>query len=268
MGLGGGRGRRGGGTGGADGGAELLRRGGSTLGGWALGGRAQQLPDGLAFFVPRGSDLILSTHFHPSGRAEQEASTVGLYFADRPPTNAFAPIQLPPVFGALEGIDIPAGERGYTISDSFELPVEVEAFGVTAHAHYLGREMKLTATLPDGETRTLLWIDDWDFSWQEAYRFTEFVRLPRGTRLDVTISYDNSADNPRNPSNPPMRVTWGEESTDEMGSMSLQIVPVRPGDLATLQEAYAGHVREAALTRPGLAQLIQRAIGRRGGGPR
>ena len=268
TGLGGGRGRRGGGAGSADGGAELVRRGGSTLGGWALGGRAQQLPDGLAFFVPRGSDLILSTHFHPSGKAEQETSTVGLYFADRPPTNAFAPIQLPPVFGALEGIDIPAGERGYTISDSFVLPVEVEAFGVTAHAHYLGKEMKLTATLPGGETRTLLWIDDWDFSWQEAYRFTEFVRLPQGTRLDVTIGYDNSADNPRNPSNPPMRVTWGEESTDEMGSMSLQIVPVRPGDLATLQEAYAGHVREAALTRPGLAQLIQRAIGRRGGGPR
>jgi hypothetical protein len=128
--------------------------------------------------------------------------------------------------------------------------------------------MKLTATLPGGDTRTLLWIDDWDFSWQEAYRFTEFVRLPQGTRLDVTISYDNSASNPRNPSNPPTRVTWGEESTDEMGSMSLQIVPVRPGDLATLQAAYTAHVREAALTRPGLAQLIQRAIGRRGRGPR
>jgi len=272
IGLGGGRGRRGAAAGNAagsaDGGAELLRRGGATLGGWALGGRAQQLPDGLAFFVPRGSDLILSTHFHPSGKPEQETSTVGLYFAERPPTTAFAPIQLPPVFGALEGIDIPAGEERYTISDSFVLPVEVQAFGVTAHAHYLGKEMKLTATLPDGEARTLLWINDWDFSWQEAYRFTEYVRLPQGTRLDVTISYDNTAGNPRNPSNPPVRVTWGEQSTDEMGSMSLQIVPVRPGDLAVLQEAYAVHVREAALTRPGLAQLIQRRLGRRGGGPR
>jgi len=84
----------------------------------------------------------------------------------------------------------------------------------------------------------------------------------------VTISYDNTASNPRNPSTPPVRATWGEESTDEMGSMSLQIVPVRPGDLAVLQDAYAGHVREAALTRPGLAQLIQRRLGRRGGGPR
>jgi hypothetical protein len=268
MGLGGGRGRRGGGAGSADGGAELLRRGGSTLGGWALGGRAQQLPDDLAFFLPRGSDLILSTHFHPSGKPEEETSTVGLYFADRPPTKAFAPIQLPPVFGALEGIDIPAGERGYTISDSFVLPVEVEAFGVTAHAHYLGREMELAATLPDGARRTLLRIDDWDFSWQETYRFTEFVRLPPGTRLDVTITYDNSADNPRNPSRPPVPVTWGEESTDEMGSMSLQIVPVRPGDLVALQQAYAGHVRQAALTRPGLAQLIRRGLERRTGGSR
>src|SRR5690606_12075905 len=100
--------------------------------------------------VPRGSDLILSTHFHPSGRPELETSTVGLYFAEAAPTKAFAPIQLPPIFGVLEGIDIPAGEREYTIRDSFVLPVAVDAFGVSAHAHYLARTMRMTATLPDG----------------------------------------------------------------------------------------------------------------------
>ncbi|RPH54678.1 MAG: hypothetical protein EHM89_18255 [Acidobacteria bacterium] len=189
---------------------------------------------------------------------EHEKSTVALYFAGAPPTQAFTTIQLPPIFGVFEGLDIPPGEPHYVIKDSFVTPVDVSAFGVGAHAHYLGRQMKLTATLPDGAVRTLLRIDDWDFSWQERYRFKSFVPLPAGTRLDVEISYDNSTANARNPNRPPVRVTWGEESTDEMGSISLQVVAAHQGELSRLQQAFADHLRQAALTRPGLKQLLQR----------
>jgi hypothetical protein len=239
--------------------------GGGGLGGWAVGARALELPEGLAFFVPKGSDLILSTHFHPSGRVEREQSTVGLYFADRPPTQAFTAIQLPPIFGVLEGIDIPAGEASYTVKDSFVLPVAVRAFAVGAHAHYLGKTMRLTAMLPDGTVRTLFRIDDWDFAWQERYSFADFVVLPAGTRLDAEVSWDNSVANRRNPSRPPVRVMWGEESTDEMGSVSLQVVAAVDGELPRLQQALAAHTRQAALTRPGLRQLLQR-LGAAGGG--
>ncbi len=228
------------------------------LGGWALGGRALELPDGLAFPVPKGSDLILSTHFHPSGKPQMEKSTVGLYFASGPPTQAFTTIQLPPLFGVFEGIDIPAGQERYTLQDSFVIPIDVKAFSVGAHAHYIGKEMKLTATLPDGAVKTLLWIKDWDFSWQERYRFKDFVSLPKGTRLDAMVSYDNSAANKRNPSRPPVRVTWGEESTDEMGSIGLQVVAATRGELPQLQRAFNAHLRTAATTRPGLKQLLQR----------
>jgi hypothetical protein len=237
---------------------DPVARSGGGLGGWALGGRALQLPDGLAFFVPKGADLILSTHFHPAGKMEHEQSTVGLYFADAPPTQAFTTIQLPPIFGVFEGLDIPAGEQRYVVKDSFVVPVDVLAFSVGAHAHYLGKHMKLTATLPDSTVRTLLRIDDWDFSWQERYSFKSFVALPKGTRLDVEITYDNSTANKRNPSRPPVRVRWGEESTDEMGSIGLQVVAAVPGELRHLQQAFGDHVRQAALTRPGLRQLLQR----------
>ena len=160
--------------------ADPIARVAGGLGGWALGGRALELPDGLAFPVPKGSDLILSTHFHPSGKAQMEKSTVGLYFASGPPTQAFTTIQLPPLFSVFEGIDIPPGQERYTLQDSFVIPIDVKAFSVGAHAHYLGKEMKLTATLPDGAVKTLLWIKDWDFSWQERYRFKDFVSLPEG----------------------------------------------------------------------------------------
>ena len=93
--------------------------------------------------------------------------------------------------------------------DAFVLPVGVEAHGVRGHAHYLAKEMKMTATLPDGTTKGLLWIEDWDFGWQDSYFYKAPFRLPQGTRIDVEIVYDNSADNVRNPHSPPQRVRWG-----------------------------------------------------------
>src|SRR5262245_1577735 len=238
--------------------ADPIARVAGGLGGWALGGRALELPDGLAFPVPKGSDLILSTHFHPSGKAQMEKSTVGLYFASGPPTQAFTTIQLPPLFSVFEGVDIPAGQERYTIQDSFVIPIDVKAFSVGAQAHYSAKAMKITATLPDGTVKTLLWIKDWDFSWQERYRFKDFVSLPKGTKLDAVVSYDNSAANKRNPSRPPVRVTWGEESTDEMGSIGLQVVSATRGELPQLQREFNAHLRTAATTRPGLRQLLQR----------
>ena len=229
-----------------------------SLGGWAVGAQARFLPEGLARYLPKGADLILATHFHPSGKPEKEVSTVGVYFADQAPTKKFTGIQAPPLFGVFKGIDIPAGAKEYAIEDSFTLPVDVKAFGVSAHAHYLAKQMKLTARLPGGQTRTLLWISDWDFAWQDQYQFKEFVFLPKGARLDVKITYDNSADNPRNPASPPKRVHWGEGSNDEMGSMSLMVVAANEADMPELQRDYREHVRSSFMSRAGSPSVLKR----------
>ena len=234
-----------------------LRRSGG-LGGWAVGGSPRQLPDGLAHKLPAGSDLILSTHFHPSGKEETGSSVVGFYFADQPPSKEFAGIQLPPLFGALAGVDIPAGQSDYTVNDSFDLPVAIRAFAVSAHAHYLGKKLKMTATLPGGDTQTLLWIKDWDFSWQDQYNFEDFVDLPAGTRIDASVVWDNSAENVNNPRNPPKRVRWGRESTDEMGSITLQVVAADPAQFSELTAAIKLHRREAA------GQAIRKRLQTRG----
>jgi hypothetical protein len=219
-----------------------LTGGSGSLGGWALGAQARELPDGLAYKVTKGSDLILSTHFHPSGKAEEEASTVALYFADKAPEKRFTGLQLPPMFGILSGINIAAGQKDFAIEDNFTLPVDVRAFGVSAHAHYIAKDFKLTATLPDGTKKTLLRISDWDFSWQEQYQFQDYVDLPKGTKVQTRITYDNSAENPRNPTSPPKRVRWGKESTDEMGSITLNVVAARESDFSTLQKSYSQHM--------------------------
>jgi mono/diheme cytochrome c family protein len=248
--------RRGGGLRGS-GGEDGPLAGGAGLGGWALGAQARELPEGLAYRLPKGSDLILSTHFHPSGKVEEEASTVALYFADKPPVQRFTGLQLPFAFGILAGINIPAGKKDFTIEDSFVLPADVKTFGISAHAHYIAKQFKVTATTPDGKTKTLLSISDWDFGWQEQYRFKEFVALPKGTKIHAKITYDNSADNPHNPTRPPRRVRWGRESTDEMGSITLLVVAAKESEFSKLQEGYRQHIR-ASLKKSPLGRWFDR----------
>lgn len=212
-----------------------------SLGGWAVGGESLMLPPELAYHFPTNSDLVLQTHFHPNGKIDSETSSVGLYFASKPPTRKFTTLQLPPAFGRLSGMDIPAGTTNYTVKDSFTTPIDLEAISVSPHAHYLGKTFLLTATLPDGKQQTLLKISDWDFSWQEDCAYKNRIRLPKGTRLDCTITYDNSAENPRNPTSPPKRVKWGPMSTDEMAAMTLTVIPARDEELADLRKARREH---------------------------
>jgi hypothetical protein len=218
-----------------------------SLGGWALGQTPAPLNDGLAYPLPKGSDLILQAHFHLTGKPETEVSTVGIYFADKAPERTLMGVQLPSIFGLGAGLHIPAGARDYTIKGSAILPVDMRVYSSGAHAHYLAKNMKMTAVLPDGKTQPLLWIPDWDFAWQDRYRYKDPIVLPKGTRIDVEISYDNTAENPHQPSNPPKEVWWGEGSFDEMGSMSVMGTCVRKEDEPILAAALKQASREAIM---------------------
>jgi hypothetical protein len=59
-------------------------------------------------------------------------------------------IQLPLVYSLFSGLDIPVGDKDYVIRDSFTLPVAARAPGMGAHAHYLGKQLKMTTTCPRG----------------------------------------------------------------------------------------------------------------------
>ena len=219
------------------------------LGGWAAGAQPHLFPDGLALPLPKGDDLVFQYHFHPSGKAETEKTQIGLYFAKQAPVRTLLSVQLPVLFGVFAGVKIPAGEKQYEIKDSFTLPADVEGVVVGAHSHYLGKTMKMTATLPDGTVKTLLDIKDWDFAWQDRYFFDQYVSLPKGTRLDGSVTWDNSADNPRNPSKPPINVTWGEQSFDEMGAVGMQFVARDEADVPELKKMLQRKTRLAGVAR-------------------
>ena len=54
------------------------------LGGWAPGSTANIMPTGMAATVRKGTDLVLQIHYHPSGKPEEDRSSVGLTFAPSP----------------------------------------------------------------------------------------------------------------------------------------------------------------------------------------
>ena len=202
--------------------------------GWAAGKMPSIGPDDLAWSLEPGTDLVLQTHLLPSGRPEALQASFGFFFSDTPPTRA-------PVVLVLDSrtIDIPAGEPEHVVEATYTLPVDVDALRVSPHAHYLGKDMRAFATLPDGTTRPLIHVPDWDFDWQDDYEFVAPVHLPRGTTLVMRYVYDNSAENARNPSTPPRRVVFGPRSSDEMAQLMLQVLPSDPADRTALRQDFA-----------------------------
>jgi Flp pilus assembly protein TadD len=200
--------------------------------GWTPGQAAPLLPKGLAWTLQPRSDLVVEVHMQPSGKPELVQPAIGLFFGADPPERTPAMLRL-----GRQDLDIAPGER-YTSHDSFVLPVDAEVHALQPHAHYLAREVRATARFPDGTVQPLIYIKDWDFRWQQVYRYVKPLALPKGTTLAMEIVYDNSAANPRNPSRPPTRVGWGQRSADEMGDMWIQVLTRDAADLTTLNAQF------------------------------
>ena len=209
---------------------------------WKPGGTPYVEPDGFSWRLDPGSDLVLNAHLQPTGKPEQVRPSIGLYFTDKPPEKFPMLVQLEHD-GAL---DIPPGNRDFVVADDFRLPLDVDVLAVYPHAHYLGHVLEGYVTLPGGERKWLIRIPDWDPNWQGAYHYREPVFLPKGTVISMRYHYDNSAANPRNPNQPPRRVVSGNQATDEMGHLWLQVLPHNgPGEKGDrrmeLQEAVMRH---------------------------
>ena len=200
--------------------------------GWTPGQIAPLLPKGLSWRLYPGTDLVVEMHLVPDGKVEAVQPSIGLYFTTDPPVRTPAMLRL-----GRQSIDIPPGEARYTTTDSFVLPVDVEVQAVQPHAHNRAREIRGSATLPDGTTKPLIYIKDWDFRWQHVYRYVTPIPLPKGTTLAMQYTFDNSAENPRNPQQPPQRVLWGQRTTDEMGDLWIQVLTRDDRDLRTLTDA-------------------------------
>jgi tetratricopeptide (TPR) repeat protein len=199
--------------------------------GWTPGKSPHREPAGMSWKLEANSDLVVQLHMPTTGKPEKVRVKIGLYFTDTAPRAVPVTIRL-----GSRYFEIPAGERNFLLEDDYVLPADVSLLSIYPHAHYLARRMEAKAALPDGTEKWLIDIPEWNFHWQDFYRYRDPVALPKGTRLTMRFTYDNSDDNPRNPNHPARRVTYGPKSADEMGDLYLQLLPQSTEALERLRE--------------------------------
>jgi Flp pilus assembly protein TadD len=204
---------------------------------WQPSKQFKRNPDDMSWRLYPGSDLVLQLHMQPSGKPETIQTSLAFFFTDKPPTRFPLKIVL-----TSYNIDIPVGEKNYVVTNSFKLPVDVDVLSLLPHAHYLGKDLQGWVVLPDGKTNWLIRIPDWNFNWQGDYRLKTPIFAPRGSELHMRFTYDNSADNPRNPHNPPVRVRYGAQTKDEMAELWVQTLPRNQAEYPILLRAVEQHV--------------------------
>ncbi|MEK7829441.1 MAG: hypothetical protein AAB401_00060 [Acidobacteriota bacterium] len=183
------------------------------LGGWAPGMRGYFAPEGVGIKMPGGPNdrVVLEMHYHPTGEAEADRTSVGFYFAKKQVEKNLLLLPL-----VNDRFTIPAGAKDYQVTQTLVVPFAGKIVGVTPHMHLLGKQIKVEITRPNEPAQCLVNIPSWDFNWQGAYLYQAPIVVPTNSSLKLTCTFDNSTDNPSNPNSPPVVVGWGKKTTDEM----------------------------------------------------
>ena len=177
-----------------------------------LPGRAPDIyPEGTARLIKAGSSLNFQIHYsRATGKVEYDETSVGLVFAKSPPTTVARRIDL-----GNHMFLIPANSASHVVTECHTMQKDMYITSLTPHMHMRGKAMQIQATFPDGRTETLLNVPEYSFNWQITYRTVKPLFIPKGTRVKVIGTFDNSANNPLNP-DPSKPVRWGSASETEM----------------------------------------------------
>jgi hypothetical protein len=167
-------------------------------------------PEGFAKPLPAGTRLHFQIHYTPNGTATKDQVRIGLKFAKQEPKHV---VQVAGI--ANVHLNIPPGADNHAVAGSIPVPREVKVLGFMPHMHVRGKSFRYDVILPDGSARMLLEVPRYDFNWQLAYRYTEPITIPAGSKIRATGWFDNSANNPANP-DPTKTVRWGPQTVDEM----------------------------------------------------
>src|SRR5271167_660738 len=176
---------------------------------YAPGSEPDRWPDGVAKFIPAGSDLVFQMHYTANGTAGTDQTSVGMVFAKQPPKQRVLTLQL-----TSHTFIIPPRTDDYRVDVSGTLPNDATLLSFFPHMHLRGKRFEYDIRHADGTVETLLRVN-YDFHWQMSYRLARPLFLKAGTWLQAIAWYDNSEDNMHNP-DPNKTVTWGGQTYDEM----------------------------------------------------
>lgn len=202
------------------------------IGAYVPGSTPFLLPQGFGMNFPQNGVLIFSMHYPAGAVGMTDSSKIHIYLANGATREVFFNAALNHVAPSLQNgpFIIPANQTK-TFHEKYTMPVNVSVFGVAPHMHLIGRSIRSFAVPPAStDTIPLINIPNWNFKWQGAYYFQKVQKISAGTSLYADAFYDNTISNPLNPNSPPLTVTLGENTGDEMMLVYFAYALYQPGD--------------------------------------
>lgn len=198
---------------------------------WVPGAVPRFFPDKMGIRIPKNADLVMQIHYAPSGSVQKDQSTVNIFYSDDKSIRQIREATINPqnLAGGNSSFLVKA-ETINRFKGVLDVPYDFSLMSIAPHMHLIGTKAKSYAITPKGDTIKLIAIDDWDFNWQGSYTFKKLIKIPKGAKVYYEAEYDNTANNPLNPNNPPRVVRWGENTTDEMFLCYFFGILYLPGD--------------------------------------
>jgi hypothetical protein len=183
---------------------------GDFLSGYAPGTLPNVMKPGQAKLIKAGSDIVLQMHYTANGKPGTDISKIGIIFSTTKPTERVLSLA-----AGNNGFAIPPGDANYRVDAKLKLQDDAVLLNMLPHMHFRGKDFEYRVTYPTGEKETLLSVPHYDFNWQLTYDLAQPKLLPKGTVIECTAHFDNSANNAANP-DPTKEVHFGEQTWEEM----------------------------------------------------
>ena len=227
------------------------------FGGIAPGNDPTVHDDGFGTLVKPGTTIRWQMHYHKEpgpGTGVWDRSSVALRFYPK----GYQPdhVMQSRSMGKFD-FEIPPGEPNHVARTTTKFDRDVLLLGYTPHMHLRGKSARYVATYPDGTQETLLDVPRYDFNWQTHYKYPAGgKRIPAGTEIELTMAWDNSADNPSNP-DPSATVVYGGPTTSEMMFGFVSYADAEKG----YKPANTGFLRQQQFSADDFKTLVKERLG-------
>ncbi|MCB0854068.1 MAG: hypothetical protein KDD63_17705 [Bacteroidetes bacterium] len=182
----------------------------------------------------KGALLLNDLHYGPYPTDTFDQSRFNFFFSKSPPKRPTMEIQMGTlgISDIVPPLVIPP-DTIMTFTTRAVIQNDISLLTLNPHMHLLGKTFLAYAVTQENDTIPLIKIQQWDFRWQYFYTFPYMQHIPKGAVIIVEATFDNTADNPFNPFDPPQVIAERNGSmrtTDEMLQFIITYVPYQEGD--------------------------------------
>ncbi|MFN0203767.1 MAG: InlB B-repeat-containing protein [Bacteroidia bacterium] len=196
------------------------------------GAQPYYTPVGTGLRLPANTRIILQIHYAPGNSGQADNTIINFKLTTTNVRGINVNALLNHGTSLTNGpLSIPANQTR-TFNESAAFPGNWTFLTASPHMHLIGRTFKTYAVKLTAPYDTIRFVNipNWNFHWQDNFVFQNTLKIPSGYGLKATAFYDNTTNNPYNPSSPPQNVTAGESTLEEMMMVFFSYLPYQNGD--------------------------------------